>query len=383
MAPLYVTVLEGTGALAPWIPAWESLARRSLEPNAFHEPWLMLPGLEAFGAGKEVLFVLVHGAAGPQADALPELLGLFPLEYARRYRGLPLRHLRLWRHRHCFLGTPLLDAARSREVLSRFLDWVADDARSCVVEWEMVAADGPFLRALNAVMNERRQPVHVAYSYERGLLCRRASPEDYLNEALPRESRRELRRLERRLGEQGSLAYEELTQPAETGDWVERFLAVEASGWKGQRGSALASTEANRHFFTRAATLGAERGRLMMLEMRLDGRPVAAKCNFLAAAGGGFTFKIGYDEAYRRYSPGTLLELENIRRFHQRPALSWMDSCAAPDHFMINRLWLDRRALLTCVTATGRAPGDLVVSALPLARWLYRRVSPALKGVRA
>jgi CelD/BcsL family acetyltransferase involved in cellulose biosynthesis len=378
MAPISVTVLAGADALAPWIPAWEALAARALEPNAFHEPWLMLPGLEAFGAGQDVRFVLLHSA--PVPGSAPVLLGIFPVERATRYRGLPLRHLRLWRHRHCFLGTPLLDATRAREVLSRFLDWVAAEGRSCAMEWEMVSADGAFLRALNAVMNERRQPVYVAYSYDRGLLRRRGSTEDYLEEALPRDSRRELRRLERRLGEQGKLEYAEWAQPAGACEWVQRFLAVEASGWKGQRGSALASTEANRHFFTRATALGAERGRLMMLEMRLDGRPVAAKCNFLAAAGGGFTFKIGYDEAFKRYSPGTLLEIENIRRFHDRPALAWMDSCATPDHFMINRLWLDRRAVLTCVTATGRVPGDLVVSALPLARWLYRRLTPAKQG---
>jgi CelD/BcsL family acetyltransferase involved in cellulose biosynthesis len=373
MAPLSVTVVQDPAALAPWVPAWDALAARALEPNAFHEPWLMLPGLEAFGEGKDIRCVLVHDAADPAS-----LLGVFPVERARHYRGVPLPHLRLWRHRHCFLGTPLLDAFRAREVLARFLDWVADEGRACAMEWEMVSSDGPFLRALNAVMNERRQPVYVAHSFERGLLCRHDSADRYLEESLPKDSRRELRRLERRLGEQGEVEYAE-GPGREAPGWVEEFLRVEGSGWKGGRGSALASTPANRHFFTRAAALGAERQRLMMLALRVGGRPVAVKCNFLAAAGGGFTFKIGYDEAYRKYSPGTLLELENIRRFHARPQLRWMDSCAAADHFMVNRLFLDRRSIVTCVTATGRVPGDFVVSALPLARWLYRRLSPGAR----
>jgi hypothetical protein len=45
-----------------------------------------------------------------------------------------------------------------------------------------------------------------------------------------------------------------------------------------------------------------------------------------------------------------------------------MDSCAEADHFMANRLWLDRREIATVLTATGRAAGELVVSSLPLLR---------------
>jgi hypothetical protein len=39
---------------------------------------------------------------------------------------------------------------------------------------------------------------------------------------------------------------------------------------------------------------------------------------------------------------------------------------------MIERLWPDRRAIATTILASGRAPGGLVVSVLPLLRWVYR-----------
>jgi hypothetical protein len=103
----------------------------------------------------------------------------------------------------------------------------------------------------------------------------------------------------------------------------------------------------------------------MMLALTVGGRTVAMKCNFLAHDGA-FAFKIAYDEAYARFSPGTLLELENIREFHRRPELRWMDSCAAAEHFMANRLMLDRRSLACVLTTTGRASGELLVSSLPL-----------------
>jgi len=170
--------------------------------------------------------------------------------------------------------------------------------------------------------------------------------------------------------------YAELREADEAEQWIAGFIELEARGWKGRNASALGSSDSGRTFFTRAARAAARQGRLMMLGLRLAGRWIALKCNFLSGEGS-FAFKIAYDEEYARFSPGTLLELENIRRFHARPELRWMDSCADPDHFMANRLWLDRRRLADLVTTTGRAAGDLMVSSLPLLHWMSRTLRRA------
>ena len=110
-----------------------------------------------------------------------------------------------------------------------------------------------------------------------------------------------------------------------------------------------------------------------MMALELNGERVAQKCNFLAG-NGSFAFKIAYDENHARYSPGLLVEMENIRRLHETPEIEWMDSCAVPVHFMINRLWLDRRTIQTVLIPTGKRPGELIVSLMPLIRWFHRRV---------
>ena len=52
-----------------------------------------------------------------------------------------------------------------------------------------------------------------------------------------------------------------------------------------------------------------------------------------------------------------------------------MDSCADAQHAMINRLWPGRRTMATVLFATGRAPGDLVVSLMPLLQWGRRKLT--------
>lgn len=368
-------VLEDSAALRPHVAAWEALAAEALEPNVFYEPWMLLPALDSYAGGAQLRMVLAYderfGAPGV-------LRGLFPFESAAQFRGLPVEYLRLWKYIHCYLATPLVHREHAPACLEALLDWLAKDPRGAgVVEWGLVGSDGPFQHALTRVLDETQRRRFLSQTSERAYLRPRADAEGFLDAALSGKRRKEYRRLERRLAELGPLEYAVLEDPAHAGRWIAQFLELEASGWKGQRGSALASTDPNRRFFERAAAAAAERGRLMMLALKVGGRPVAMKCNFLAD-GGAFTFKIAYDEAYAKYSPGLLLELENIRCFHRSPALGWMDSCAEAGHFMANRLWLDRRSLMTLVTASGRATGELVVSSLPLLRWISRSLRPAV-----
>jgi CelD/BcsL family acetyltransferase involved in cellulose biosynthesis len=382
MPRLRVTVLDHPATLAGHMAAWNDLAAAALEPNVFYEPWMLLPAIDSFGHGKALRYVLVYA---DQGDAPPLLCGLFPLERAARYNGVPFPHARLWRHKHCFLGTPLVRAAHARECLQTFLDWLETDSDGApAIRWGTVSADGPFWRVLAETLAESGRRSFVPYRFERAVMRPRAGSDAFLVEALSRKGAKELQRLERRLADAGKLEYGELQDAAEAEQWIADFMELEARGWKGRNASALGSTDAGRLFFTRASRAAARRGRLMMLGLRLAGRWIALKCNFLSGEGS-FAFKIAYDEDYAKFSPGTLLELENVRRFHARPELRWMDSCADPDHFMINRLWLDRRGLADLVTATGRASGDLMVSSLPLFHWVSRtlRGAPALATTRS
>jgi hypothetical protein len=382
MARLRITVLDHPATLAGHMAAWNDLAAAALEPNVFYEPWMMLPAIDSFGGREKLRYVLVYA---DHENAPPLLCGLFPLERAARYNGLPFSHVRLWQHKHCFLGTPLVRATHARACLDAFLDWLEADAHGAsAIKWGAVAADGPFWRVLAEALAESGRPSFVPYRFERAVMRRRARGEAFLGEALSRKSAKELQRLERRLAEAGTVQYAELQDAAEVEQWIADFIELEARGWKGRNASALGSSDAGRVFFTRATRAAARCGRLMMLGLRLAGKWIALKCNFLSGEGS-FAFKIAYDEDYARFSPGMLLELENIRRFHARPGLRWMDSCAEPDHFMVNRLWVDRRGLADLVTTTGRAAGDLIVSSLPLLHWMSRtlRRAPAPAAFRS
>jgi hypothetical protein len=272
------------------------------------------------------------------------------------------------------LCTPLLRADAARETLAAFFDWLAAGSHGCsLLELNFVTGDGPFQQLLIEHWNEHETLTSVTQVFTRALLRPALDAESYLRTALQRTRRKEFKRQERRLSETGRLAYAALDAGADVDAWIEDFLALEANSWKGKGGRALACSEADRSYFVAVAKEAFRRGRLMMLALRFEGRTIAHKCNFLAAPGS-FAYKIAFDETYARYSPGVLLELENIRRLHAAPEIRWMDSCADADRFMINHLWTERRTIQTVVMGTGRSPGALVVAAIPLLKWLNRRI---------
>jgi len=330
---------------------WLDLAAHAAEANPFYEPWMLLPALRAFAQARRVEVILVRRGGA--------LIGLFPVAYQRG-------RAELWRHPYCYLTAPLVRAGCERAAIGAWLDALAANAH--VVRLQDVPGDGPARLRLVEALYERGWPSLVTEAYTRAVMRCAASSEEFLAEAVAGKRRKEFRRQRARLGELGRLITEELPAGTDPLPWIDEFLTLEAAGWKGR--DAVAALP-HRDFMVEMAQGAASAGRLQMLALRLDGKPVALKLNLLAGTGA-FAFKITFDESYARFSPGVLLELDNVERAHQLPALRWMDSCDAPNRFMINHLWPDRREMQTVFFSTGTRRGALTVALVPLLHFFRR-----------
>lgn len=373
-----VVFIKNFEMLEDYVQAWEDLAVEALEPNPFYEPWMLLPALGGLAKGSDVRVVLVL----TEDQGEPVLCGVFPLEKKDRYKGLPVAAFSLWRHIYCALCTPLIRRDCARQCLDTFLDWL-DAERGCsLMDFNLVSGDGPFHELLNDCLASRGRSNLVSERHSRAILRPQETSDLYLCAALRRDHRKDCRRKTRRLAELGKLEFDSLEFEGDVDTWIEEFLQLEAAGWKGREGGAFVCNETNRNYFATIAKRAFEGDRLMMLALRLDGKPVAMKCNFTSLPGS-FAFKIAFDESYAEYSPGFLLEIENVRWFHAQRRFEWMDSCAAPDHPMIDRLWLDRLEIQSVLVPTGLA-GKSVVAALPVIRSLNRKfrglAAPRLAG---
>ena len=344
------------------IAEWDALAQNASEPNPFFSSWYLLPSLRALDpSGQVQLF---------RFELAGRLAGLLPLCAEPRYYRWPFPHVRGWVHANCFVGAPLV-AKGAEHAFWRALFAHADETAGAALFLHIgqIPLTGILHDALHDVLAEQTRHFALVHREDRAMLSSALTPDAYLDAAMSGKKRKELRRQHLRLSEQGTLAVERRDDAAGIADWTRAFLALEAAGWKGQAGSALASSPTTTAIFTEALTAAAKRGQLERLALTLDGAPIAMLASFLAAPGA-FSFKTAFDERYARFSPGVLLQRENLAML-TRAGIVWTDSCAAADHPMIDHIWRERRAVGRYSFAIGgpvRRAAFRALAALELAR---------------
>ena len=125
--------------------------------------------------------------------------------------------------------------------------------------------------------------------------------------------RRGTKRLFNRLQDRGSVSLRMVRGEQGLSEQFEDALTVEASGWKGQNGTAIASRPETRRFYGEIARWGAREGMLRLTCLRVDETPVAMHLA-LEADGSHMVLKEGYDEGFAKVGPGKLLARDMIER---------------------------------------------------------------------
>ena len=158
-----------------------------------------------------------------------------------------------------------------------------------------------------------------------------------------------------------------------TEQWIQDFLLIEQSGWKGKNGTALACDKNETKYFIDITKHAAKKLKLLMFKLILDDKIIAMQCNFISY-NGVFGYKTSYDEKYKKYSTGILLNLDGLEYMFHTPQLLWLDSCAMPTSTMAKTLWQDKRAIRTLNISTKCWKSKLIVRLLSFIRKCYRKI---------
>ena len=378
--------MHETGDAAPAIPPadtfpsagdWWRLAETALEPSAPMTPAFAAAAMRHLPPKRRPTVFAVR-----EAGDLIALAALRPDVW--RWRPLGRLVTSRWGD-FFFLGTPLLAPDDPKGALRRLLARLSDDGFAAL-EACSIAATGPVAASLRDLAAECGAPAVELARWRRAALDASRPQEEWwrsFNSKRRRYWRSQWRQLERR----GALTFERLSPGEDVAEWTEEFLRLEAAGWKGRGGTALACSEHDAAF-TRAMTAAFHaRGALRFWRLRLDGRAIASLFAFVSQ-GTLWLGKIAYDETLRRQSPGVMLMLEVTKDIFADPQVKFADSCAAPDHPMIDHLWHDRLELvdlLLPLPGISRARFGLLAAAEKTrrrARERAKRAWHALRGTR-
>ncbi len=279
------------------------------------------------------------------------MLGLVPLVVEKRYRGLPIRRTGIWRHDYCFLCTPLIARNRTGEVLQCMLEHVrAHKGLSSFVSLYWLAGDSEMMstvagKAIPGVVSKVNPRV-----VSRAMVSSVGNYDDVFLPTINKKKRKELRRNKNRLSELGDLrtrlidgnSDESVVERA-----VQDFFDLENQGWKQDQGTAIACDIEHQRYFEACLREGMARGSAHIVSMTLDDETIASVIVFRSLVRThACTVKIASDYEYKQYSLGSLLMMEATRLAFENDDIQEIDSCAAADHPMINRIWKERKAIV-------------------------------------
>src|SRR5208282_5995647 len=317
---------------------WRELAVRALDPNVFYEPAFALAAAGVFG--RDAGAALVWSGTTPR-----KLLGFFPARIETRRYGLKLPILVGWTHPYAPLGTPLVEREAAEPVIAAWLQHLADNPElPGLLLLPFLPADGPFAAALDAILRRAQMPAADFNRHRRAQLAPGGDRLLYVERSLGQHKHKELRRGVRRLGEVGAILFTTATAPSAVAAALEDFFKLESRGWKGQAGTAAVCHDEIRSFIKAAVTGLAAQGKVAINRILIDGRAIAATI-MLRSADAAWFWKIVYDENFAQYSPGVILTLVVTEELVDDAATARTDSCATPNHPMIDHIWRERLAL--------------------------------------
>jgi CelD/BcsL family acetyltransferase involved in cellulose biosynthesis len=313
---------------------WRELSSRAIEPNGYYLPdWEL--AVNATAPGRTDVSAL-------SASNSDKLIGLMPVVPLWRAAKIPLPALAS-AHPYGTLCTPLLDRNEAENAAQRLLEAArASGARALLLR--EVGLDGATMKAFTTVLRGEGLSPRVLNWHLRASLDAMRDADELLREALGGKKLKELRRQRHRLAQHGDVTFDVVRSPQEVAAALEAFLKLEAGGWKGGRGTALAQVEGDAAFIRRAVPKLAATGNCEIVTLRAGDTAVAAGI-VLRHQTRAFFFKIGVDEHFAKYSPGVQLTLELTRHLCADPLIASADSTAAPDHPMINPIWRGRFAI--------------------------------------
>jgi CelD/BcsL family acetyltransferase involved in cellulose biosynthesis len=213
-----------------------------------------------------------------------------------------------------------------------------------------------------------------------------ASLEEYRGQLSP-NARRQLKKARRRLEREGTIelqTVEEFTPDASLPEFLDECFRLEAAGWKGAGGNAVASDARLLRFWHALLERFRQTGALRVSQLRLDGALIAF-CLDVLHHGRLYSMKTSYDETFAYFSPGHVLRIAMIEASIEQgiaaqellgPMLRWKERYATDARTTVTIRGYRRRAPTAALRFAGRR------YALPAIKPMYAEVRRAVNGLR-
>lgn len=358
--------------------AWQRLADHALAPNMCLDPRFLVPARNR-GAEMDEIRVLVVQEGGEWLAAL----ALTTKRVVPRVPVLALTTGGAFMTRECDRHHPLVRRERAPEALDALLRGTTTVGLPGLALLRRFPAEGPLADVLTQVADRRRMLVHEktrdvgAWAPREAFTVLEVPPlvdgalvdpplsTGHLRTEDARNIRRVSRGLARELG-----APLELHDESEDPGAVDRFVALQQSGWKGDAdhgGAALGLDPVEERWFRESVAAFRHDGDLRVLRLAAGGTTLWTGYQ-VRSGGGWFGMLDAYDEQFRRFSPGSVGRIAMMTYLLGTTDAPFIDPGFSSHYAVGARIWPAARPQVDLLVSTRGLAAHAVLRAAPLAR---------------
>ena len=223
------------------------------------------------------------------------------------------------------VGNLLLDSAADMESTGSALLAALDQLTWILLRLEPIRLDAPQWQMLIEALARHGYPHTVEPLFDVGQVTTLGDWDAYFA-SRSRNLRRDLGKSWRRLEKEGPLATKIYLNPddEQIHELLARGFTVEDRSWKGRGGTSVLKTPGLLNYYQSQAASFRDREQLQISMLELDGRAIAFEYGWRSHATY-YSFKVGYDETFQRYSPGQLLRMKLLEQAFGDDAINTFD----------------------------------------------------------
>jgi hypothetical protein len=294
---------------------WDLLSSNAMVNNPFYECWNLIPAVKCMDLNGDVKIIVTYRDN--------KIVSLFPI-VIRSFIFWKL--IKLWSHKHCYEATPLIISTND---FHQTLKVISHHYKSLFVLIDLHSATilGDFKKAIST-------------NYERAFIENSNELRGFIDSHVGKK-KREKNRLIRRLNDDFTLAYIE-HKDAMRG--MKDYCLLEHKGWKAFQEGSIQSSELISKYYEQLA-IYAEQECTFEFQILTANDKIIAMGVRIVSGSNYYEIKTSFDEAYRKYAPGKVLEYMNLESLSQRKAVA-IDSCTHHHNILINSIWPNKKILL-------------------------------------
>lgn len=392
-APQLSQVSDATDGvhLRDW--AHRDLARHPVASNIFFEPDILGPALTHLAPKDAKLITQTQNGACVAALPVSRPQG--------RYGPWPTPvPLAVWHHPYSMLGAPLIASDDPQSHILGLLEGLQNPGEGPkgppVLLAQHMPMDGALWPALKTALETSGRRYQVLESTSRAGLNYDDTQELTMRKLVGKKSDQSVRASRRKLQALGTLEHYVADTTKTIAPALDVFLALEAAGWKGRAGTALASLGHDQFMRAVFAGLGPRLGpgRTRIDQTLLDGVVIASTISIASKSmmdNGAqkplwMPWKTAFDERFADAAPGSVALYDMTAKLlekaqHEKTGLA-LDSLATQTSVIANRLWRHKWQLADILIDL-KPGGHPAFSAILLAERTRQKARQAAKAIQA